>query len=86
MPRQSLHQTLQGKLDDASLQTGPAGPAEFSQKPSPAESKTHSRSNTPAAHDESSTPHAGDSTPRASKRYGAKPTWWLDILNLHMPK
>ncbi|KAK3074057.1 CorA metal ion transporter [Teratosphaeriaceae sp. CCFEE 6253] len=82
VPRHSLHQTLQGKLDDAHFHTGPFEPEELSQKPSPSESKTNTRSNTPAAQDENDTPRdGGGSTPRASKRYGARPTFWLDVLS-----
>ncbi|KAK1808822.1 CorA metal ion transporter [Friedmanniomyces endolithicus] len=85
VPRSTLHESLQRKLSEPQLhglQKTPTLQAEAEgQKRAPSDSRTNTGSNTPTLHDQSSTPRPDESTPRPSKRYGARPTFWLDVLN-----
>ncbi|KAK5684236.1 CorA metal ion transporter [Elasticomyces elasticus] len=86
-PRSTLHETLERKLSEPQLQKSSSGQAELNgQKRAPSDSKTNTGSNTPAAGDESGTPRAGGSTPPRSKKYGARPTFWLDVLSPTEPE
>ncbi|TKA69738.1 hypothetical protein B0A55_05272 [Friedmanniomyces simplex] len=84
-PTSTLHETLQRKLSEPQLhglqKTPTAQTDSDGQKRAASDSRTNTGSNTPAARDQSGTPRPDDSTPRASKRYGTRPTFWLDVLN-----
>lgn len=75
------HQTLHEPLPDLTPKPSPA-PSDLNDVRSPSASKSGTGSNTPQYRSEVPTPvprPARDSEQR--KRYGARPTFWLDVLN-----
>lgn len=70
-------QNANGRLPSlAHLQKAPSGLSE-DEKRSRSASKSNTGTNTPVGRDRSGTPRP---MPRASKRYGPRPTFWLDVL------
>lgn len=84
LQRQSLGHALNGRLGPAGQPHSKTSPgmsetaSAITEKRSPSASKSNTGSNTPANADSAS--QMRPRAERASKRYGARPTWWLDVM------